>query len=81
MYKVTCIGIKCIKTKIKPNKDKIKCPSCNKDAEHDEMVWLEHEQTHVCPECHNAFLAFMESFRPMDEQVVSASEKRELEEL
>jgi hypothetical protein len=45
------------------------------------MVWLEHEQTHVCPECHNAFLAFMESFRPMDEQVVSASEKREVEEL
>jgi len=26
-------------------------------------------------------LAFMESFRPMDEQVVSASEKREVEEL
>jgi hypothetical protein len=57
----------------------MKCSCCDDYAEDENMVWLEYEKTHICLKCHNAFLAFMQSFRAMDKQAVRPSEKREEE--
>ena len=60
--------------------ERIKCSGCKQYVENENMVWLEYETAQICVNCHNTFLAFMESLKVIDQQQIASESKQEEEE-
>jgi hypothetical protein len=58
--------------------EKIKCSGCKQYVEKENMVWLGYETPQICVNCHNTFLAFMESFRAIDKQQMASRSKNKM---